>query len=91
MCRGSWHCNKIKGRDQDHFITRHNLEKHPGDPSAFTMSVRTVHPTPRGRQVQEGVNIGSIPTTQTLNSKTEWHGAHIVRWTAQIGLPDNDQ
>lgn len=87
--RGKEHEAKMRRKDENSFMHRHQMEKHEGAPGNFQMRVVKTFKDPLSRQVTEAVLIKNH-RGELLNSKSEFHQPSIVRIQSEIirGLQD---
>ena len=87
--RGKEHESKLRRKEENSFMHRHQVEKHNGEPAKFEMRVVKSFRDPLSRQVTEAVLIKNH-SGEILNSKSEFHQPPLVRIRSEIvrGLED---
>ena len=81
--------NKLRRKEENSFMYKHQVEKHGGTDVDFQMKVVKKFKDPLSRQVTEAVLIKNH-RGELLNSKAEFHQPPLVRIRSEIirGLED---
>ena len=87
--RGKEHMNKLRRKEENSFMYKHQVEKHGGTDVDFQMKVVKKFKDPLSRQVTEAVLIKNH-RGELLNSKAEFYQPPLVRIRSEIirGLQD---
>ena len=87
--RGKEHENKLRRKEENSFMLKHQQERHNGDPVEFQMKVIKSFRDPLSRQVTEAMLIKNH-RGELLNSKSEFYQPPLVRIRSEItqGLGD---